>query len=99
MDKWTMIILEAEDMWACSAEARYYATIDLADGEYKVARDSFKARRIYDLYGYDYFLRFIDRCPHVKFLAQEYLPCDRLPGAQCTLFCANYKGGCTNANV
>lgn len=95
MDKWTMIILEAEDMWEVSAEARSLAARDLDKEDYRRMRDSFKARRIYDLYGYDYFLRFVEKCPHIADLIKEYLPCDRLPGAQCTMFCTFYKGGCT----
>lgn len=65
MDKWTMIILEAEDMWEVSAEARSLAARELTTEDYRRIRDSFKARRIYDLYGYDYFLRFVEKCPHI----------------------------------
>lgn len=97
MDNWIMIILEAEDRWACSSEARYYASRDLADGEYKIARDSFKARHIYNLYGYEYFLKFVERCPHINFLLQEYPPCEHTQDAQCSMFCINYTGGCKYA--
>lgn len=92
-----MILLEAEDMWEVSAEARSLAARGLDADDYRRIRDGFKARRIYDLYGYDYFLRFVDKCPHISDLIKEYLPCDRLPGAQCTMFCNFYEGGCKNA--
>lgn len=65
MDKWTMILLEAEDMWAVSAEEQSLSARGIAVEDYMRERDMYKARRIYNLYGEDYFLRFVERCPHI----------------------------------
>ena len=65
MDKWTMMLLEMEDMWAVSAEERSLSARGIAAEDYKRERDMYKARRIYDLYGEEYFLRFVERCPHI----------------------------------
>ena len=55
MDKWVEIILEAEDMWRNSAEALSIACNGATTEEYRRERDIYKARRILDMYGYDYF--------------------------------------------
>lgn len=98
MDKWTLIMLEMEDMWAMSAASRSMAARGLDSQHYARIRDEFKARRIYDLYGWEYFSKFVERCPHIQYILTEYLPCDREASAQCNMFCNFYKGGCTYAN-
>lgn len=95
MDKWTLILLEVEGMWEADSYAAYLGQIGCDPQKYRVERDTFKADRIYALYGYDYFLRFVERCPHIQEMIEKYKPCDQ-NGDQCTLFCAYYKkGGCT----
>ena len=95
-----MIIETAEDMWKESREYQISAEL-IADedyDQYKIDRDLYKARRIFDLYGYDWFCRFIERCPHISHLLDEYVPCKQYPEQyQCTMFCHKYdfKKGCT----
>ena len=96
MDKWTTILLEVEGMWEADSYAGYLARIGCDPQYYRQERDMFKADRIYALYGYDYFLRFVERCPHIQEYAKKYKPCDQ-NNEQCTMFCAQYEGGCTNA--
>lgn len=93
MSKWIMIISDAEDKWMNSAESRSVSARCLDAKIYKRERDIFKARYIYETYEYDYFLRFVERCPHIQDLIKEYLPCNQ--GEQnCNIFCNFYKGGC-----
>ena len=97
MDKWVRIILEAEDMWAASAEATSLATKEIPVEVYKQKRDIFKARRIYDLYGYEYFNQFISRCPHIIDKFNDLVPCNTKDGiANCTMYCHKYdfEKGC-----
>ena len=97
MDKWTLILLEVESMWEVDSYAQYLGQIGCDPQKYRIERDTFKADRIYALYGYDYFLRFIERCPHIQEMAKKYLPCKQNKDGQCTIFCINYEGGCKNA--
>ena len=97
MDKWTLILLEVEGMWEADSYAQYLGQIGCDPQKYRIERDTFKADRIYALYGYDYFLRFIERCPHIQEMAKKYLPCKQNKDGQCTIFCINYEGGCKNA--
>ena len=99
MDNWTLILLEAESMWEADSYAQYLGQIGCDPQKYRIERDTFKADRIYALYGYDYFLRFIERCPHIQEMAKKYLPCKHSPDAQCTMFCIYYEGGCKNATA
>ena len=99
MDNWTLILLEAESMWEADSYAQYLGQIGCDPQKYRQERDMFKADRIYALYGYDYFMRFVERCPHIQEYAKKYKPCDQNNG-QCTMFCAQYKeGGCTDATA
>ena len=91
-----MILLEVEGMWEADSYAGYLARIGCDTQYYRQERDKYKADRIYALYGYDYFMRFVERCPHIQEYAKKNKPCDQNNG-QCTMFCAQYKGGCTNA--
>ena len=85
-------------MWEQDSYASYLSQIDCDPEKYRMERDIFKADRILALYGYDYFLKFIERCPHIQEMAKKYLPCKHSQDAQCTIFCTLYKeGGCTNA--
>lgn len=98
MDEWTMILLEVEGMWEADSYAGYLKQIECDSLYYRQERDKYKADRIYALYGYDYFLRFVERCPHIQEYAKKYKPCDQNSG-QCTMFCAYYKkGGCTDCH-
>ena len=82
-------------MWEQDSYSSYLGQIGCDPQKYRVERDTFKADRILALYGYDYFLRFVKRCPHIQEMIKKYKPCDQNNG-QCTLFCAYYKeGGCT----
>ena len=99
MDDWTLILLEVEGMWEADSHATLLRYIGCDPKYYCQERDKFKADRIYALYGYDYFMRFVERCPHIQEYAKKYKPCDQ-NGGQCTMFCANYKeGGCTDATA
>lgn len=94
MDNWTLILLEAEDMWEQNPYSHYLYQIGCDHQKYQIERDTFKAGRILALYGYDYFLRFVERCPHIQEMIKEYKPCDQ-NSDQCTLFCTYCKeGGC-----
>lgn len=94
MDEWTMILLEVEGMWEADSYAGYLRQIECDSLYYRQERDKYKADRIFALYGYDYFLRFVERCPHIQEMIKKYKPCDQNNG-QCTLFCAYCKkGGC-----
>lgn len=94
-----MILLEAEGMWEANSYAQYLGQIGCDPQKYRIERDTFKADRIYALYGYDYFLRFIERCPHIQEMAKKYLPCERSADRQCTMLCIYYEGGCKNATA
>ena len=96
MDNWILILLEVEGMWEADSYAQYLGQIGCDPQKYRIERDTFKADRIYALYGYDYFMRFVERCPHIQKYAKKYKPCDQNNG-QCMMFCAQYEGGCTNA--
>lgn len=96
MDDWILILLEMESMWEADSYAQYLGQIDCDPQKYRIERDIFKADRIHALYGYDYFMRFVERCPHIQEYAKKYKSCDQNDG-QCSMFCAQYKGGCTNA--
>jgi hypothetical protein len=98
VDKWIQILLEVEEMWAASVDSR------LIQGDTEIycrERDIYKARRILDLYGEEYFFKFVERCPHIKDYIQDYIPrsCeDPKRSRQCNLFCYFYKdGGCEYA--
>ena len=94
-----MILLEAEGMWEADSYAGYLGQIGCDPLYYRQERDKYKADHIYELYGYDYFIRFVERCPHIQEYAKKYKPCDQNSG-QCTMFCAYYKeGGCTDATA
>ena len=99
MDKWIEIIFEAEDMWRNSVEAKIAAIRGYDTDVYCRERDLFKARRILDMYGDEYFRKFVDRCPHIKNYLDDYAyaPCERGDG-NCNMICIFYQnGGCTNA--
>ena len=97
MNKWVEIIFEAEDMWRNSAEALSLQRRSSTTEEYMRERDFYKARRILDMYGYDYFRMFVERCPHILDMIEEYgySPCET--DGTCSMMCIFYKGGCTNA--
>lgn len=80
MDKWTLILLEVEGMWEQDSYAHYLGQIGCDPQKYRVERDTFKADRILALYGYDYFLRFVERCPHIQEMIKKYKPCDQNNG-------------------
>ena len=99
MDKWREIIFEAEDMWRNSVDARVAQIRGVDTETYRRLRDTYKARRILDLYGYEYFRMFVDRCPHIIEYVKDfgYAPCEQGDG-NCSMICIFYKnGGCTNA--
>lgn len=94
-----MILQEAEEMWNCSATANALRSQEASIEEYRRERDAYKARRIYDIHGYDWFRRFVERCPHIQDLLDEHVPC-RNEHYQCTMFCHKYdfeKGCMLNA--
>lgn len=98
MDKWVSILLEVEEMWEGSRERMAAAWYPMTE-DYRRERDFYKARRILDLYGYDYFRKFVERCPHILDLIEQYgySPCETGDG-NCSMMCIFYKnGGCTNA--
>jgi hypothetical protein len=95
MTEWEIILLEAEDVWQNCANGRYVGAWGSDKERYRRDRDIFKARRIYDLYGYDYFLKFLNRCPHIKDCFDDLVLC-KING-QCSTLCYKYdiKKGCT----
>lgn len=97
MDKWTRMLLEMEDMWEASIESR----MDYGDAAaYSKERDLYKACRILILYGEEYFLKFVEKCPHIQDDIRDIIPksCEGPQGPQCNLFCYFYgNGGCTYA--
>lgn len=97
MDKWTMIELDMEDMWAKSAQYKHFP-LSASKDYYELERDLFKLRRIYDIYGYTYALQFAELHPDTKMYLDQYVPCMQ-PGPhqhQCTMFCHKYdfEKGC-----
>lgn len=62
MDQWTMILQEVEDMWVEFAARRALSARELPTEEYVRERDEYKARRIRELYGEEYYLRFKGGC-------------------------------------
>ena len=97
MDKWLEILMEAESMWEMDSYAQYLTKVGCDPQKYRIERDTFKADRIYSLYGYEYFLRFVERCPHIHESVKKYLPCGRTKDAQCTMYCNFFEGGCKYA--
>ena len=96
MDEWINILLLSESLWQESREKLIAAELTIE--EYCIRRDLYKAQRIFDLYGYESFRRFVDRCPHIIHLLDEYVPCQYSPDEyQCTMFCHKYdfEKGCT----
>lgn len=96
MDKWVSILLTAEEMWENSRERAIAYGYPMTE-QYRIERDLYKARRIYDLYGYEWFCQFIERCPHIQNLVDNYVPCEIGPNYhQCTMFCHkyNFEKGC-----
>lgn len=87
--------MAAEDAWKTSPSiGTYYLDVE----EYRYIRDIYKAQWIYEHYGYDSFIRFVERCPHIYDIIKEYNPCGRGAVAQCEMFCYYYKdGGCKYA--
>ena len=83
------ILLDMDDMWEKSAEYRLMP-LNTDEQTYRQKRDMYKAQRIYSLYGYDFFSRFIKERPHLYDLLDNYVPCNREPH-QCTIFCHKYN--------
>jgi hypothetical protein len=97
MDKWGTILLEAEEMWEVSAAYHRIISLGCETEEYRRLRDEFKADRIYALYGYEAFYKFVIKCPHIHYMFAQHLPCKN-NDEQCSLFCYYFKdGGCTYA--
>lgn len=95
MDDQTLILLEAEEAWSTS---RCHGTYYLSPEEYRFIRDTFKAHWIYEHYGYEHFLQFVNRCPHIQDLIKDYSPCKKAQDSQCSIYCYYYtNGGCKNA--
>lgn len=69
-------MLEMEDLWAESAEVRSLSAREINAKEYSKMRDTFKANHILALYGYDYFIKFVERCPHIQEMLTKYKPCE-----------------------
>ena len=96
MDKWVSILLDAEDKWATFAIAHSLAAREIGALSYSCERDRYKAQYIFENYGYEYFLKFTERCPHIQDLLKEIVPCYQ--DGQCMVFCKFYeKGDCLNA--
>ena len=95
MDKWELILLDVEEMWAKSAQHKWFPAFTSKE-EYELQRDLFKARRIYDLYGYECCARFIKEHPNTAAAMDDFVPCKHEPLGQCTMFCHkyNFKKGC-----
>ena len=91
-----MIELDMEDMWAKSTEYKNFPLTASKD-YYELERDLFKIRRIYDMYGYKYAVKFAELHPDTKAYLDQYVPCEQYPDKdQCTMFCHKYNSekGC-----
>lgn len=89
---WQVVCMRAEDEWQVHLMlGRGYHGIDDAFS-YMRERDKFKAERILELYGYEYFKRFVDCCPHIADIFTDLSLCER-QGRQCSCFCDFYKEG------
>ena len=96
MNQWIQILLDAEESWDVYAASRSLSVRKRNAKEYTQARDLYKARYIFDNYGYNYFLRFCEGCSNARGLLEEITPCDK--DGQCMVFCKFYEmGGCLNA--
>ena len=96
MNQWVQILLDAEDKWATFATAHSLAAREIGTLSYSCERDKYKAQYIFENYGYEYFLKFAERCPHIQDLLKEIVPCYQ--DGQCMVFCKFYEnGGCINA--
>ena len=84
------ILLDMDDMWEKNAKS-----FDINTESYQQQKDMYMAQRIYSLYGYDYFSRFVKERPHIQGLLDNYVPCNREPH-QCNMFCHKYDNekGC-----
>ena len=95
-----MIELDMEDMWAKSAQYKHFP-LSASKDYYELERDLFKIRRIYDIYGYKYALKFAELHPDTKAYLDQYVPCQSpMNAGQCTMFCHKYdceKGCILNA--
>ena len=95
-----MIELDMEDMWAKSAQYKHFP-LSASKDYYELERDLFKIRRIYDIYGYKYALKFAELHPDTKAYLDQYVPCQQpMNAGQCTMFCHKYdceKGSTLNA--
>lgn len=61
---------------------------------YNLKRDDFKARRIFEECGYDWFVQFVHMNePQLDYLLDELYPCESAD-AQCNLFCKRFGGNC-----
>ena len=92
-----MIELDMEDMWAKSAQYKHFP-LSASKDYYELERDLFKIRRIYDIYGYKYALKFAELHPDTKAFLDQYVPCQQpMNAGQCTMFCHKYdcEKGCT----
>ena len=97
MDKWELILLDVEEMWAKSAQHKYFP-LSASKDYYELERDLFKIRRIYDIYGYKYALKFAELRPDTKAYLDQYVLCmqEGPHKFQCSIFCHKYdfKKGC-----
>ena len=89
MEEW----LESVDrMWEKSIERQ----LAVGSSDYWMKKDLYRARRIYDCYGYGKLYEFIQMRPLIRDKVDEYVPCLQNNG-QCTMFCHRYlKGRCHN---
>ena len=95
MVKYEIAIEELTQDWIESAEHKLAAAMQMGDD--KFLRDYYIGRRLYDMYGLDYLMQFIEERPHIKDLFDDCKPCDCQDG-QCSMLCPNFKnGGCSNA--
>ena len=95
MDKWTAIILEAEEYWKEIAATEGIGASCPDARTYSKLRDEYKAEFILKEYGYEYFDKFVKRCPHIQDSVKKMLIC--VDGEQCRLDCIYYEGGCKYA--
>ena len=62
MNEWVRILQDAEDKWIAVATSRSLAAREV---NYCYERDVYKANYILSTYGYDDYLKFVERCPHI----------------------------------
>ena len=96
MKSYEMIEWEMDELWAESAERKWLEETRAQDHTYQNMKDTYKAMRVYSLYGFDMFERFVKERPHIIGLLECFVTCKTNEDGQCTYACHYYdkEKGC-----